>query len=443
MINRTNQTPRWLKTASLLVSTLCLSLVAHGAGLNDPGKGVEPILEEEFDQESMAALKKVNPGLQPVIPLDTADPTYNLWQLKRTDLSEGRKPGPINIQRFPGGLEYQGIPTFFQLPIALTPEDLKAGDVDIAFLGITTNMGTGNRGAQWGPRALRSMSEGADYLSWGAFSLPNMETLIDPHAIMTMVDYGDAPVEPYSSERSFAPQRAVVREILQVKRSDGSHVIPFIIGGDHSISYPTIAAAADVYGKGKVGVIHFDAHFDGTQLMGSLATHGVWVKRLIDEGHVPGKNYIQVGLRGYYPDAESFKWMRSQNFRYHTMSEIIHRGWEAVVEDVIKEAQQGPEYLYISFDIDVMDPAHTSGTGTPEPGGISNIQAFEIMRRLCAETNVVGVDVLEISPGDDPTKNTLLNTNRVVRSCLTGLAMRKVGITEPNYRSPLTVDDGR
>jgi len=135
--------------------------------------------------------------------------------------------------------------------------------------------------------------------------------------------------------------------------------------------------------------------------------------------------------------------MREQQFRYHTMSEIIKRGWDAVIEDVIKEAQDGPEYLYISFDIDAMDPAFTSGTGTPEPGGMTNIQAFEIMRRLCAETNVIGVDVLEISPDDDPTKNTLLNSNRLIRNCLTGIAMRKKGVTEADYRSPLTVDDGR
>ena len=135
--------------------------------------------------------------------------------------------------------------------------------------------------------------------------------------------------------------------------------------------------------------------------------------------------------------------MIDEQFLYHTMSEIIHRGWDEVLEEVIKEAQEGPEYLYISFDIDAIDPAFASGTGTPEPGGMTNIQAFEIMRRLCAETNVIGVDVLEIAPGDDPTKNTMLNVNRLVRNCLTGLAMRKAGITEADYRSPLTVDDGR
>ncbi len=429
--------------ACVALSTATIVFAADDGGLSDFKAAVEPVTKEEFNKVDQEALKKKHPGWKPVIPLDTKDPTYNLWQLKRKNLSKGREPGPIDIQRYPGGFTYQGIPSFFNLPVALTPEDLKAGDVDVAMLGMTTNLGTGNRGAQWGPRALRSMERGGDYLTWGAFTMPHMATLVDAFSKLTIVDYGDAPVEPYSSERSFNPQRAIVREIAEVVRKDKSHVIPFIIGGDHSITYPAVTGITDVYGKGKVGVIHFDAHYDGTQMMGSLATHGAWVKRLIDEGHVPGKNYIQIGLRGYYPDAATFRWMRKENFRYHTMSEIIQLGWDQVIDAVIKEALEGPEFLYVSFDIDAIDPAYASGTGTPEPGGMTNIQAFEIMRRLCAETNVIGVDVLEISPGDDPTKNTMLNVNRLVRNCLTGLAMRKAGIKEQNYRSPLTVDDGR
>jgi agmatinase len=228
-----------------------------------------------------------------------------------------------------------------------------------------------------------------------------------------------------------------------VKNSRGKHVIPFVIGGDHSISYPSIAAAADVYGKGNVGVIHFDAHYDATQMLGHLASHGAWVKRLIDEGHVPGKNFIQVGLRGYYPDASSFEWMRENEFRYHTMAEVDKRGWDAVMKDVIKEANDGPENIYISFDIDVIDPAYMAGTGTPEPGGITNRQAFKLLRRLCAESNVIGIDILELAPERDPGYTTVHNTNRLVRECMVGIALRKKGITDPDYMSPLTVDDGR
>lgn len=384
---------------------------------------------------------KKYPGIKPVIPLNTEDPTYDMWKIPRSDLSEGREPGPINVQRFPGGTGWNGIPTFFRLPVALTPEDLKAGDVDVAMLGAYTDMGAGQRGANRGPTALRASM--AEYVTWGEWSMAHMHTLVNPFKEISIVDYGDAPGDPFSTARSNEAIRAMVREITQVKRKDGSHVIPFIIGGDHSLTYPNVAGVTDVYGKGNVGVIHFDAHYDATQMLGHLAGHGMWVKQLIQEGHVPGKNYIQVGLRGYYPDKESFEWMREQGFRYHTMAEVERRGWDAVMEDVIREAKDGPEYLFISFDIDTIDPAYMPGTGTPEPAGLTTREAFPLMRRLCAEANVIGVDIVELAPERDPGYTTVHNTNRLVRECLVGITMRKKGITEEHYLSPLTVDDGR
>ncbi len=125
-----------------------------------------------------------------------------------------------------------------------------------------------------------------------------------------IADYGDALIDPLSTERSVHEIRKYVAEIAGVKLKNGKHTIPIIIGGDHSLSYPNIAGSADVYGNGNVGVIHFDAHYDAAAFMGHLITHGAWVKRLIEEGHVPGKNYLQVGL--YYPGEESFDWMRKK-----------------------------------------------------------------------------------------------------------------------------------
>jgi agmatinase len=113
------------------------------------------------------------------------------------------------------------------------------------------------------------------------------------------------------------------------------------------------------------------------------------------------------------------------------------------MEDVIREARDGPEYLYISFGFDTLDPVFVPGTGTPEPGGLTPREAFPIVRRLCAETNVIGFDLVELAPERDPTYVSALNANRIVRECLTGIAMRKKGITEEEYLSPLTVDDGR
>ena len=379
-------------------------------------------------------------GVEPVIPLDKNDPTYNIWKEKREDLSKGREPGPINVQRYPGGLAWQGIPTFFRLPVALVPEDLKAGDVDVAFISAHSDMGIGVRGASRGPNDLRA--NGDVYGTWGAFSMPHMHTMINPFEELVAVDYGDAPTEFLSTERTVHAVREIVREVAAVKRSDGRHVIPFIVGGDHSLSYPNIAAMADVYGKGNVGVVHFDAHYDATNFLGHLINHGGWVKRLITEGHVPGKNYIQVALRGYYPDLHSFEWMREQGFRYHPMAEVEKRGWDAVMADALKEAKDGPKYLYVSFDIDTIDPGFAPGTGTPEPGGLNPREVFPLIRQLCAQDNLVGFDLVEYAPDRDPGYVTGLVANRVLRECLTGVALRKKGLA-PDYLSPMTTDDGR
>jgi len=395
----------------------------------------------EYDPDNPGEYAPLREGEKAVIPLDTKDPAYNLWQTPRDDLTKGREPGPINVQRFQGGAGWSGIPTFFKLPIALTPEDLKAGDVDIAIFGAYTDMGAGTRGAAWGPMAFRASPS---TVGWGAFAMDHMLTLVNPFEELTMVDYGDAPIDFLSTERSMPAIREFVRQVAAVTRKDGSHVIPFIIGGDHSLMYSDVAGLADVYGKGNVGVIHFDAHYDATKgMFGHMISHGQPVYRLIEEGHVPGKNFIQVGLRGYYPNKESFEWMREQGFRYHTMAEIEKRGWPDVMEDIIAEAKDGPEYLFISFDIDVMDPAYTPATGTPEPNGLTPRETFPLIRRLCAESNVVGFELVELLPYRVPGYETVLNSERIVRECLVGITMRKKGITDKAYLAPLTVDDNR
>jgi agmatinase len=395
----------------------------------------------DYDPEDPKEYAPLREGEKAVIPLDTGDPAYNLWQTPRDDLMEGRDPGPINIQRFAGGAGWAGIPTFFKLPIALTPEDLQAGQVDVAIVGGYTDMGGGYRGGVWGPQAMRASPS---TVGWGTFSMDHMLTLINPFEEMRVVDYGDSPVDPFSTERSMPAIREFIRQIADVQLESGERVIPIMIGGDHSLMYADVAGLADVYGKGNVGVIHFDAHYDATKVIyGHLISHGQPVYRLIEEGHVPGKNFIQVGLRGYYPNAPSFEWMQEQGFRYHTMAEVERRGWEPVMEDIIREANDGPEYIFISFDIDVMDPAYTPATGTPEPNGLTPRETFPLIRRLCAESNVVGFELVELLPYRVPGYETTLNSERIVRECLVGIAMRKKGITEPHYLAPLTADDGR
>ena len=381
----------------------------------------------------------IREGEEPVIPLDTGDPSYNVWKTPREDLQAGREPGTFNPNRFPFGMSYTGMPTFFSQPIALTPDDLRAGDVDVAVIGAFTDMGSGMRGAAAGPNAFRNSQVYGGY----GMRQPHMMTMVDPMEDLNVVDYGNAPNDMMSTERTMHAVRSLVREIAEVQHDDGRRVFPMIIGGDHSLMYSDVAGLVDVYGKGNVGVVHFDAHYDaGKYMMGHLINHGMPVYRLVEEGLVPGKNFIQVALRGYYPDETAFEWMRENGFRYHTMAEIEDRGWDAVMEDVIREARDGPEYMFVSFDIDTLDPAFVPGTGTPEPGGLTPREAFPIVRRLCAESNVVGFELVELAPHLDPTYVSAMNANRIARECLTGMALRKLGITEQDYKSPLTKAHG-
>ena len=395
-----------------------------------------PASAQYLGHEYEGSVAPIREGEEPVIPLDTKDPSYNSWQTLR-DFSKDpkREPGPINVQKYDFGMSYNAIPTFFNQPVALTPEDLVAGKVDVAIMGAVPDMGTGMRGAAHGPNAVRNSQVYGGY----GMRQPHLHTMVDPLEDMVVVDYGNAPIDIMSMERSVHAIRSFVRSAAEVESEPGKHVFPIIVGGDHSLMYPDVAALTDVYGKGNVGVIHFDAHYDaGKYMMGHLIGHGMPVYRLIEEGLVPGKNFIQVGLRGYYPDEKAFEWMREQGFRYHTMADIEKRGFPAVMEEVIKEAQDGPEYLFISFDIDTLDPAFVPGTGTPEPGGLTPREAFPIVRRLCAESNVVGFELVELAPMLDPTYVSAMNANRIIKECMTGMAMRKKGLTEPHYLSPLT-----
>jgi agmatinase len=371
-----------------------------------------------------------------VIRLNEKDPTLNDWKkLRDTSKDPKREPGPIHINRqWAGG--WSGIPTFFGMPVALNPEDLKAGKVDVAIMGAPLDTGSGMKGAAFGPRALRTSEK---YLSSGAEDTdPHLHVMVNWNAVLNVVDYGDAPIDYLSGERSMQPIREMVRDVAK------TGTIPFIVGGDHSLEYPNVAGVADVHGKENVGVIHFDSHYDaGKGFAGHLISHGRPIRRLIEEGHVLGKNYIQVGLRGYWPGEDGFKWMREQGFRYHTMAEIERDGWPAVMKRVLEEANDGPKHLYISLDIDVLDPSYAPGTGTPEPGGLTTRELFPLVRGLCTEKNLVGFDLVELNPLVDPGYTTALNANRLIQECLTGIAMRKKGITRPDYLSPLTVEHGR
>ena len=359
----------------------------------------------------------------PNVRFNMDSPRFNAWRLQRPrSMDPPREPGPIELGRYSG---YGGPPTFGGHPLALTKEDLVAGEVDVAILGAPLNMGSGWRDS--GERATAELR-----LLGRPMGSDDQYVQINPSRVLNIVDYGDVAVDNNSTERSMQHVREIVREIA----STGA--VPMIVGGDHSLEYPNVAGLADVYGKERVSVIHFDSHYDAWWGRAELIGHGYPVYRLLNEGHVRHEDYIQVGLRSSGTDKSVFKWMREGGMRYHTMAEIERRGWDAVIDRVLAEASEDGRKLHISFDIDVIDPAFTVATGTPVAGGLNMREAITIVRRLCAESNVVGFDLVELHPALDPTYKTTLNSAHIIKACLVGLAMNREGLTEKHYLSPLS-----
>ena len=385
------------------------------------------------DGETLIERIRKNPNS---VPLNPFDPTLKAWA-KTRDFSKDpkREPGPINVQRSEGGMAYVGIPTFYKQPIALTPADLKAGKVDVAIMGAALDMSSGRRGAAFGPNAVRT-SEG--YIPWGGqlAHIYSENVLVNPFNVLTVVDYGDAPVDFLSTERTIVAVYDLVKEIA------GTGTVPLIVGGDHSLMYPDVSAVASVHGKGKIGVIHFDAHIDAEPGgAGHYLTHGSPVRVLIEEGHIKGENFVQIGLRGWLIGPEMLEWMRKHKVRYHFMAEIQKKGWDAVMKRALAEALSGTDKLFISFDLDALDPAFAPGAGTPEPGGLTTREVLPLIRGLCTGNDIVGMDVVEVNPLVDPGyQTTALVANRVMRECMVGMALRRKGITDPNYLHPELVD---
>ena len=387
-------------------------------------------------------IDRIDPGVEPVIRLNPDDPTYDIWKKKRDDLMKGREPGPINPQRYVGGMLWTGIPTFFHLPIAHTPEDLKAGNVEVAIMG--ADLIGDMRARSYGPQEMRVSHRSDVYHNWGAFTMPDLNSGRNWAQELTVVDYGDAPTHPMSIDLSAVEIRKFVAEVAAVEIEGGKRTIPIIIGGAHALMFPNAAALTDVYGKGNVQIIHFDAHADQAPVgFGFALTHGNPVRRLVEGGFIDGNDIVQVGLRGpNSTDLSGVAWNRTNGLRYHMMAEIERRGWQPVMDDVLAEAKEIGKPMFISFDIDAVDPAFTPGTATPEPGGLYMREAMPLMRRLCAENQVVGVEIVEIRPDSDPGYTTLLNSKALLRQCLNGLAMRKAGLPD-NYLHPDIVDDGK
>ena len=306
--------------------------------------------------------------------------------------------------------------TFLGVPRCDLDEPESYAGADVVILGAPFDGGTSHRpGARFGPMAIRM----TDYLPHDG-SRPSLALRTDALVDLTVVDAGD--VEMYSGdiEKALPALEAAVEKVTR------AGAIPVVLGGDHSIAFPDATGVANVLGHGRVSMLHFDAHADtGDIEFGSLWGHGQPMRRLIESGALRGDRFLQIGLRGYWPPPETLDWMASHRMRSYEMTEIGRRGLQECLTEAFVIAIDECDGVFLSVDIDVCDPGHAPGTGTPEPGGLSARELLDSVRRICLELPVVGVDIVEVSPPYDHADITAALANRVVLEALSAIARRR------------------
>ena len=222
---------------------------------------------------------------------------------------------------------------------------------------------------------------------------------------------------PADPKRSHEAIERTVGEVV------AAGAIPVVLGGDHSIAEPDMRAVAA--GHGPLGLVHFDTHTDtGTEVFGVEVSHGTPMYRLVEAGIIDPKRYVQIGLRGYWPGEKEFRWQEERGITSFFMHDVRRLGIEEVVGGTIDLVGAGP--VFLSVDVDVLDPAYAPGTGTPEPGGMESADLLWACREITSRVELVGADVVEVIPTAVGSADvTALVAERIVREILTGLALRR------------------
>ncbi len=289
-------------------------------------------------------------------------------------------PQPLGGNEMP---RFGGIATFMRLPGRTDPADL-----DVAVVGVPFDIGTSNRpGARFGPRGIRSES---------VLLRPyNMATRAAPFDSLRIDDCGDVATNPYNLLESVTRIEDHYRDLMN------HDVRTATMGGDHTIVLPILRAMAAKHGP--VGLVHVDAHTDINDTMfGEKIAHGTPFRRAVEEGLLDCERVVQIGVRGTGYAADDFDWSREQGFRVVQVEECWHRSLEPLMAEVRAQVggADGNAPVYLSFDVDGIDPAFAPGTGTPEIGGLTTVQALEIVRG-CRGLDIRGCDLVEVAPAYD------------------------------------------
>jgi agmatinase len=325
--------------------------------------------------------------------------------------------------------------TFLGVPRCDLSDVESYAGADVVIIGAPFDGGTSHRpGARFGPSALRQ----ACYLTHDG-SRPSLALRVDGLADLKVLDAGDVEMFSGEIERSLG----ALEDAVYTVASTG--VIAVVLGGDHSIALSDATGLAREFGYGRISMVHFDAHADtGDVEFGSLYGHGQPMRRLIESGAVRGDRFLQLGLRGYWPEPPTLDWMAEQRMRSYEMSEVTARGLDDCLTEAFTIATDDCDGVFLSVDVDVVDPGMAPGTGTPEPGGLTARQLLDAVRRCGYELPLVGMEIVEVSPPYDHAEITAYLGNRVVLEVLSAIARRRLDDangTRWDPRQPLL--DGR
>ncbi len=362
-----------------------------------------------------------------LIPLNTQSTRgYNLGVEEPALLrDEEREPGPFGVHRYL--YPESGVPTFAGAMVAKYPEDLVAGEVDVAIIGVPNDMGSGRRNAEAGPRVMRALN---------TIATPDIYALIDPKDVLSIVDYGDFRIDNMATETS------VPNVTRKTRATAATGAIPMLVGGDTSMLYPGVKGVAEHHGYGTIGLVHFSAHPDANRYSAHSISDDQALFLLLKEGIIDGADMVTVGLRGPAVTVETLQWLREQRVRYHTMAEISDSGYDAVLARVLDEADSAPDKLFVSIDVSVIEPSQMVSAGRIASDGLSVQEVSRAVRQLCASKEIVGFELTDVAPMLDYSRLSAVNANAVLNACLVGIAVRKAGYSA-DYIHPLSRDHGQ
>lgn len=410
--------------SALLVIALAMPATAQEA--DPPDLSASPLVDG-FPAALQPWRDPNNPNVQ------LLDPGWRKYYERRNITGDNpqREAGPIDLQRYVTVPTKHAFPTYFGLPLAMTTEDLIAGEVDVAIVGAPSHFNPAE-GNGWAANYMR-LIHNYDFAEVGHDMWFNNEYF----QILNVLDYGNTNAHPSLMVQNFADQALVFREIIE------GGAMPMVIGGDHGTQVASLIALIDHYGPQTFTTVHFDAHTDlapPDSRFGMFTHGGAALRYAHEQGWVEGDQIFHVGLRGAYESVERMDWMFSNQTNYYFMPKFEANGFDETVKELV--AELAGRRLYISIDMDVLDGALAPGVSNPEPAGFDTLQLMKILRQLAIQNEILLIDFVEYSPLLDDRRRSTANTiSRLMRHFLAALAAKKDGITDPEYVHPAMLQD--